>query len=94
MSAEAVQVQAKTTWIERALTDGWAIGWARSPLLWAPRTVTWPARRILTLALLVLGPVLLLMTAAAVVSVLPILFIFVILQKWVVQAAVMTGLKG
>ena len=35
-----------------------------------------------------------LVTAAAVVSVLPILLIFVILQKWVVQAAVMTGLKG
>ena len=32
--------------------------------------------------------------AAAVLSVLPILIIFLVLQKWVVQAAVMTGLKG
>ncbi len=35
-----------------------------------------------------------LVTAAAVLSVLPILLIFAILQKWVVQAAVMSGLKG
>ena len=35
-----------------------------------------------------------LVTAAALLSVLPILAIFVILQRWVVQAAVMTGLKG
>jgi multiple sugar transport system permease protein len=33
-------------------------------------------------------------TAAAVVSVLPILLVCVALQKWVVQATVMTGLKG
>ncbi len=68
MSAEAVRVQTATTWIERALTDGWAIGWARSPLRWAPRRLTWPARRILTIVLRVLGPGLLLMTAATVVS--------------------------
>jgi ABC-type glycerol-3-phosphate transport system permease component len=35
-----------------------------------------------------------LLTAAAVVSVLPILLIFVTLQRWVVQAVVMSGLKG
>ena len=34
------------------------------------------------------------LTAAAVISVLPILFIFVTLQRWVVQAVVMSGLKG
>ena len=33
-------------------------------------------------------------TAAAVISILPILLIFVTLQKWVVQAVVMSGLKG
>ena len=35
-----------------------------------------------------------LLTAAAVLSVLPILVIFVVLQRWVVQAVVMSGLKG
>jgi ABC-type glycerol-3-phosphate transport system permease component len=35
-----------------------------------------------------------LLTAAAVISVLPILVIFLTLQKWVVQAVVMSGLKG
>jgi ABC-type glycerol-3-phosphate transport system permease component len=35
-----------------------------------------------------------LLTAAAVLSVLPILVIFVLLQRWVVQAVVMSGLKG
>jgi len=35
-----------------------------------------------------------LLTAAAVVSILPILLIFVTLQRWVVQAVVMSGLKG
>ena len=35
-----------------------------------------------------------LLTAAAVISILPILVIFVTLQRWVVQAVVMSGLKG
>jgi ABC-type maltose transport system permease subunit len=35
-----------------------------------------------------------LLTAAAVLSVLPVLVIFVLLQRWVVQAVVMSGLKG
>ena len=35
-----------------------------------------------------------LVTAAAVMSVLPILAIFVFFQRWVVQAVVMSGLKG
>jgi ABC-type glycerol-3-phosphate transport system permease component len=35
-----------------------------------------------------------LLTAAAVLSILPILLIFVTLQRWVVQAVVMSGLKG
>ncbi len=35
-----------------------------------------------------------LLTAAAVISILPILAIFLSLQKWVVQAVVMSGLKG
>jgi ABC-type glycerol-3-phosphate transport system permease component len=35
-----------------------------------------------------------LLTAAAVISILPILVIFVVLQRWVVQAVVMSGLKG
>jgi ABC-type glycerol-3-phosphate transport system permease component len=35
-----------------------------------------------------------LLTAAAVISILPILTIFLTLQKWVVQAVVMSGLKG
>jgi len=34
------------------------------------------------------------LTAAAVISILPILLIFVTLQRWVVQAVVMSGLKG
>jgi len=35
-----------------------------------------------------------LLTAAAVLSVLPVLVIFILLQRWVVQAVVMSGLKG
>jgi multiple sugar transport system permease protein len=35
-----------------------------------------------------------LVTAAAVVSILPILVVFLVCQKWVVQAVVMSGLKG
>ncbi len=35
-----------------------------------------------------------LLTAAAVISILPILVIFLALQRWVVQAVVMSGLKG
>jgi multiple sugar transport system permease protein len=35
-----------------------------------------------------------LLTAAAVLSILPILVIFITLQRWVVQAVVMSGLKG
>jgi multiple sugar transport system permease protein len=35
-----------------------------------------------------------LLTAAAVISVLPILLIFLFLQRWVVQGVVMSGLKG
>jgi len=35
-----------------------------------------------------------LLTAAAVLSILPILLIFILLQRWVVQAVVMSGLKG
>jgi len=35
-----------------------------------------------------------LLTAAAVLSILPILVIFLLLQRWVVQAVVMSGLKG
>lgn len=35
-----------------------------------------------------------LLTAAAVITILPILVIFIVLQRWVVQAVVMSGLKG
>jgi ABC-type glycerol-3-phosphate transport system permease component len=35
-----------------------------------------------------------LLTAAVVISILPILLIFLTLQRWVVQAVVMSGLKG
>lgn len=35
-----------------------------------------------------------LLTAAAVLSILPVLVIFIVLQRWVVQAVVMSGLKG
>lgn len=35
-----------------------------------------------------------LVTAAAVLSILPILMVFLVCQKWVVQAVVMSGLKG
>jgi ABC-type glycerol-3-phosphate transport system permease component len=35
-----------------------------------------------------------LLTAAVVISILPILLIFLTLQRWVVQGVVMSGLKG
>jgi multiple sugar transport system permease protein len=35
-----------------------------------------------------------LVTAAAVLSILPILIVFLVCQKWVVRAVVMSGLKG
>jgi multiple sugar transport system permease protein len=35
-----------------------------------------------------------LVTAAAVVSILPILIVFLVGQKWIVRGVVMSGLKG
>jgi ABC-type glycerol-3-phosphate transport system permease component len=35
-----------------------------------------------------------LVTAAAVLSILPIVVVFLLFQRWVVQAVVMSGLKG
>ncbi len=71
VSSKAVLVQTETKWIERALTDGWAAGWAKSPLVWAPPFITWRARRVAIVVLIALGLGLLLIMAAATAGVNP-----------------------
>jgi len=72
--------------------------WTWNEFFWPLVVVNSPAMKTVTLGLIGFTNMYFieynLVTAAAVLSVLPILIIFLVLQKWVVQAAVMTGLKG
>ncbi len=72
--------------------------WSWNELFWPLIVVNSPSMRVVTIGLISFTNMYFieynLLTAAAVISVLPILVIFLTLQKWVVQAVVMSGLKG
>lgn len=72
--------------------------WNWNELFWPLIVVNSPQMRVVTMGLISFTNMYFieynLLTAAAVISVLPILIIFLTLQRWVVQAVVMSGLKG
>jgi ABC-type glycerol-3-phosphate transport system permease component len=72
--------------------------WNWNEFFWPLVVVNSPQMRVVTLGLMSFTNMYFieynLLTAAAVISVLPILVIFLMLQKWIVQAVVMSGLKG
>ncbi len=72
--------------------------WNWNEFFWPLLVVNSPRMRVVTMGLMSFTNMYFieynLLTAAAVISVLPILLIFLTLQRWVVQAVVMSGLKG
>ena len=72
--------------------------WTWNEFFWPLVVVNSPTMRVVTIGLMSFTNIYFieynLLTAAAVISVLPILIIFLTLQKWVVRAVVMSGLKG
>jgi ABC-type glycerol-3-phosphate transport system permease component len=72
--------------------------WNWNEFFWPLIVVNSPQMRVVTMGLMSFSNMYFieynLLTAAAVISVLPILIIFLTLQRWVVQAVVMSGLKG
>jgi ABC-type glycerol-3-phosphate transport system permease component len=72
--------------------------WNWNELFWPLIVINSPSMRVVTLGLVSFTNMYFieynLLTAAAVISILPILLIFLTLQRWVVQAVVMSGLKG
>jgi ABC-type glycerol-3-phosphate transport system permease component len=72
--------------------------WNWNEFFWPLVVVNSPTMRVVTMGLMSFSNIYYieynLLTAAAVISVLPILVIFLTLQRWVVQAVVMSGLKG
>ena len=72
--------------------------WTWNELFWPLVVVNSPAMKVVTLGLLSFTNMYFieynLVTAAAVLSVLPILVVFLVCQKWVVRGVVMSGLKG
>ena len=72
--------------------------WNWYELFWPLIAINSPTMRVVTMGLISFTNMYFieynLLTAAAVVSILPILLIFLTLQRWVVQAVVMSGLKG
>ncbi len=72
--------------------------WSWNEFFWPMIVTTSPEMKVVTIGLTSFTNMYFieynLLTAAAVLSVLPILLIFVLLQRWVVQAVVMSGLKG
>lgn len=72
--------------------------WTWNELFWPLVVVNSPSMKVVTLGLVSFTNMYFieynLVTAAAVVSILPVLTIFLVCQKWVVQAVVMSGLKG
>ncbi len=72
--------------------------WNWNEFFWPLVVINSPTMRVVTMGLMSFTNMYFieynLLTAAAVISVLPILIIFLTLQKWVVQAVVMSGLKG
>ena len=72
--------------------------WSWNEFFWPMVVTTSPQMKVVTIGLMSFTNMYFieynLLTAAAVMSILPILVIFVVLQRWVVQAVVMSGLKG
>jgi ABC-type glycerol-3-phosphate transport system permease component len=72
--------------------------WTWNELFWPLVIVNSPSMKVVTLGLISFTNMYFieyhLVTAAAVLSVLPILALFLVCQKWVVRAVVMSGLKG
>jgi ABC-type glycerol-3-phosphate transport system permease component len=72
--------------------------WTWNELFWPLIVVNSPTMKVVTLGLVSFTNMYFieynLVTAAAVVSILPVLIIFLVCQKWVVRAVVMSGLKG
>jgi multiple sugar transport system permease protein len=72
--------------------------WTWNELFWPLVVINSPEMKVVTLGLVGFTNMYFieynLVTAAAVLSVLPILTIFLVCQRWVVRAVVMTGLKG
>jgi ABC-type glycerol-3-phosphate transport system permease component len=72
--------------------------WSWNEFFWPMVVTSSPQMKVVTMGLMSFTNMYFieynLATAAAVVSILPILLIFITLQRWVVQAVVMSGLKG
>jgi multiple sugar transport system permease protein len=72
--------------------------WTWNELFWPLVVINSPSMKVVTLGLLSFTNMYFieynLVTAAAVVSILPILVVFLVCQKWVVRGVVMSGLKG
>lgn len=72
--------------------------WTWNELFWPLVVINSPEMRVVTLGLLSFTNMYFieynLVTAAAVLSILPILVVFLACQRWVVRAVVMSGLKG
>jgi multiple sugar transport system permease protein len=72
--------------------------WSWNEFFWPMVVISSPQMKVATMGLMSFTNMYFieynLLTAAAVISILPILLIFVTLQRWVVQAVVMSGLKG
>ena len=72
--------------------------WNWNEFFWPLVVINSPSMRVVTIGLMSFTNIYFieynLLTAAAVISILPILLIFLTLQRWVVQAVVMSGLKG
>jgi ABC-type glycerol-3-phosphate transport system permease component len=72
--------------------------WTWNELFWPLVVVNSPSMKVVTMGLVSFTNIYFieynLVTAAAVLSILPILAIFLVFQRWVVQAVVMSGLKG
>ncbi len=72
--------------------------WSWNGFFWPLIVINSPSMKVVTMGLMSFTNIYFiennLVTAAAVLSILPILVIFLVLQKWVVQAVVMSGLKG
>jgi ABC-type glycerol-3-phosphate transport system permease component len=72
--------------------------WSWNEFFWPMVVISSPQMKVVTMGLISFTNMYFieynLLTAAAVISILPILVIFITLQRWVVQAVVMSGLKG
>lgn len=72
--------------------------WSWNEFFWPMVVISSPQMKVVTMGLMSFTNMYFieynLLTAAAVISILPILIIFITLQRWVVQAVVMSGLKG